>query len=588
MRENATGREKTSIESNVNIMQWNAEGASNKKIALAERLHQEEIDVACLQETHLKATQRFSMRGYQVFRQDREGRSKGGVAILVKNSIPAQEFCVNTNNQAEIHGVNIMMENEKMTIFNVYCPPDRELSLDQMELPESQCLVTGDFNSHSEAWGYDEADKRGEEVEDWQVDNNLLLLNDPDDQSTFFSRRWLTNTTPDLAFATNDIARKATRTVLSQLGGSDHRPVKLSLDLNFKPQESKSFPRWNYKKANWERFAEKVDMYTGEIRHKRQNINRKIKVLNQAILKAATESIPQGAWKNYRPYWTEELQQLEDSVEEARMKVQEDPTVLNNIELKAAAAKHKQVFNQEARRSWHEKTEQLNLDKDGNKLWKLAQAINDENSKSSPITLVHNQELLTGKKAANHFINQYAETSHLQVPLERRAEVRAAQPIHQGAQVEPSMNTPFNLQELKDGLSALKQRKAPGPDKITNEMLLHLGPKSKKKLLQLFNESWRTGTVPQAWKEAIMIPVHKKGKDRAKAESYRPISLTSCTGKLMERLINTRLMWHLEDKQHISPEQAAFRQNRSTEDQITYIAQAVEDAFQDKKHTLAV
>ena len=55
----------------------------------------------------------------------------------------------------------------------------------------------------------------------------------------------------------------------------------------------------------------------------------------------------------------------------------------------------------------------------------------------------------------------------------------------------------------------------------------------------------------------------------------------------MERLLNTRLVWHLEDKKHTTPEQAAFRQDRSVEDQITYIFQAIEDAFQDKKHTLA-
>ena len=78
-----------------------------------------------------------------------------------------------------------------------------------------------------------------------------------------------------------------------------------------------------------------------------------------------------------------------------------------------------------------------------------------------------------------------------------------------------------------------------------------------------------------------MIPILKRGKDKSKAESYRPVSLTSCMGKLTERLINTRLMWHLEDKKHITPEQAAVRQDRSTEDQI-------EDTFQDKKHTLAV
>ena len=79
-------------------------------------------------------------------------------------------------------------------------------------------------------------------------------------------------------------------------------------------------------------------------------------------------------------------------------------------------------------------------------------------------------------------------------------------------------------------------------------MLLHLGPRSKKKVLQLFNDGWRTGTVQQVWREAIIIPILKRGKCKSKAESYRPISLTSCVGKLMERLINTRLMWHLENK----------------------------------------
>lgn len=150
------------------------------------------------------------------------------------------------------------------------------------------------------------------------------------------------------------------------------------------------------------------------------------------------------------------------------------------------------------------------------------------------------------------------------------------------------MNKPFSSNELDEALSTLKLKKSPGPDQITNEMLLHLGPQAKKKLLQLYNESWKTGVVPQTWRDAVMIPVHKRGKDRTKPESYRPISLISCPGKLMERLINTRLMWHLEEKQHLTPQQAAFRQDRSTEDQVSYISQSIEDAFQDKQHTLAV
>ena len=72
-----TDQNETPTSRGINILQWNAEGAYKKKIALTEKLHKENIDVACLQETHLKENQRFTMRGYQVFRHDREGRAKG-------------------------------------------------------------------------------------------------------------------------------------------------------------------------------------------------------------------------------------------------------------------------------------------------------------------------------------------------------------------------------------------------------------------------------------------------------------------------------------------------------------------------------
>ena len=193
-------------------------------------------------------------------------------------------------------------------------------------------------------------------------------------------------------------------------------------------------------------------------------------------------------------------------------------------------------------------------------------ALNEEKSKRPQIVLEHEGKLCAGKQAANILIKQYAETSDLQVPTDRKRETRKEQHASPAHKEEPTMNSPFVSRELEDALTMLKLRKTPSPDNITNEMLLHLGPCSKKKLLQLFNDGWRTGTVPQVWREAIMIPILKRGKDKSKAESYRPISLTSCVGKLMERLINTRLMWQLGNKKHITPEQAAFRQDRSTED----------------------
>ena len=82
-----------------------------------------------------------------------------------------------------------------------------------------------------------------------------------------------------------------------------------------------------------------------------------------------------------------------------------------------------------------------------------------------------------------------------------------------------------------------------------------------------------------------MIPILKKGKDPKQAASYRPISLTSCVGKTMERVFNQRIKWYLETNDILAPEQAEFRQFRATEDQTTYLAHELVDAFQEKKVT---
>ena len=91
-----------------------------------------------------------------------------------------------------------------------------------------------------------------------------------------------------------------------------------------------------------------------------------------------------------------------------------------------------------------------------------------------------------------------------------------------------------------------------------------------------------------SWKEAIIAPILKKGKDRHSKTSYRPISLLSCLGKTMERMVNRRLLHHLEKNGLLSPSQSGFGKNRSTEDQVTLLTQDIENGFQQKMKTLAV
>ena len=84
-------------------------------------------------------------------------------------------------------------------------------------------------------------------------------------------------------------------------------------------------------------------------------INKATDSFNQSILRAASETIPLGARKNYRPCSTEELQGLEDEVARNREKAENNPTPQNNIAHKACTAKYRKAYIQAARTSWREK-----------------------------------------------------------------------------------------------------------------------------------------------------------------------------------------------------------------------------------------
>ena len=103
--------------------------------------------------------------------------------------------------------------------------------------------------------------------------------------------------------------------------------------------------------------------------------------------------------------------------------------------------------------------------------------------------------------------------------------------ISESDDVSTVMNSPLSYEELTSALSNLKLKKSPGPNAITNEMIVNLGQPALHKLIDISNKTWQEGTLPQIWGEATMIPIHKKGKAKTDASSYRPISMTSCIVK---------------------------------------------------------
>ena len=137
------------------------------------------------------------------------------------------------------------------------------------------------------------------------------------------------------------------------------------------------------------------------------------------------------------------------------------------------------------------------MDRDGTKLARLAKALNNEENRSATISVNKDDNIVTGREAANCFIDDYEQLSHLQIPDDRKKEVPEEMKNMEENQDTPYyMNTNFSMKELEQATETLKDKKSHGPDKITNEMLKHLGKKAKAVLLKIFNNSWKRDVCP--------------------------------------------------------------------------------------------
>ena len=137
------------------------------------------------------------------------------------------------------------------------------------------------------------------------------------------------------------------------------------------------------------------------------------------------------------------------------------------------------------------------------------------------------------------------------------------------------MMSDLTMSELNDAIRRLKNKKAPGKDGVSNEIIKYLGPAAKTKLLEIFNLSWKTGVFHQLGKWPPSSPYPRKTRTSRRKPIVDPSTCSAANKR------------HLETNNLITKEQTAFRKNRNTEDQLIYLAQSIENAFQDIKKVIA-
>ena len=131
-------------------------------------------------------------------------------------------------------------------------------------------------------------------------------------------------------------------------------------------------------------------------------------------------------------------------------------------------------------------------------------------------------------------------------------------------------NIIFSSTEIKAVIINLDSNKAVGPDKIHNKLLTAAVDIISEPLAILFNRCIAEGIFPSTWKIAHVNPIHKKGPTENCA-NYRPISLLSCVGKVLERCIHSHVFNYLQNNHILTPSQSGFISGDSAVNQLLAI-----------------
>ncbi|KAM7297927.1 hypothetical protein ISCGN_023078 [Ixodes scapularis] len=230
-----------------------------------------------------------------------------------------------------------------------------------------------------------------------------------------------------------------------------------------------------------------------------------------------------------------------------------------------------------AREQWKQKCESFDGPRGATKAWKMARTLCDRPGPRDPIA-----GMGLALNISDADVRELLADALLSPPPAPAA--RDAPPgwrdwkWHAKPQMTEGLGD-FRLHELERALASLPRKKsAPGADGVTAAALRNLDKASYPALLELFNRAWRDANIPSEWRSAVVVLIPKPGKPRKDPSSFRPIALTSCMGKLLERMVKSRLEYHLESVGGYPESTCGFRRHHCTADAIADLVTTLEES----------
>lgn len=588
----------------LNIIQWNAQSLNSNKHLFINFLYTHSIHIAIVSETWLKVNQNFNIRNYNIERNDC-GNNHNGVAIIIHKTINYSKVNTYFDDSLQNICVKITVDNKVISIVSFYSPTNCNPSFNKVKLDSlvksipSPFIFAGDFNAHHTSWGCGSDSPRGREVLEIIDENNLVLLNDGQ-PTTIGSMTWRPNAL-DLSVVSSSLALHCEWSVHdSPLGTSYHLPVIIKVLLGNKSDDTNSnicngnkhlpiYP--NYKRVDWKMFNSQVNKlfenFELDLLNPQNTYSLFCKILHTAAASSIINSNCKGNTGNninyssctkksdrrpFLPWWNEKCSEAVLNFKEAYLNFKHNPTEESFLRFKKLRALKKLTLKIERQNSWKSLCETFNRCTPISVIWKFMRKFNKT---YKPKNNENDSWILD-------FLMKYTPDSVLPNPNTLRSSSSSINSSNNNY-----LHNSFSLTELISAISSRRDT-AFGLDGIPYLLLKKLSSISLEKFLSLLNLLWDNNYIPHEWKVDCLVPILKPNKPELCPDSYRPIALTSCIGKIFEQLIKQRLEFYVEKNHILPPNQFGFRRNRSARESICQLQLDIHNTLKTNSHMVAV
>ncbi|XP_071892066.1 uncharacterized protein [Anas platyrhynchos] len=535
----------------------NARSIGNKQEELEAIMQQAGYDLLAIMETWWDHSHDWSaaMTGYKLFRRDRQHRRGGGVALYIREFFDVVELEAG-NDKVESLWVRISRDNKASVLVGVCYrllnqdeETDEEFHRQLTEVAKSTALVlVGDFNFPDISWKHNTAQRKQSRRFLESVEDSFLMQ--------LVSETTRGGAPLDLLF-TNREGLVEDVVVGNCLGQSDHEMVEFTILGKARKGTGKTAVL-DFRRADFVLLRTLVGRVSWEAVLKGRGVQEGWVLFRREILMAQERSVPtcpKTNWWGRRPAWLNR---------ELWLEIRRKKRVYNLWKSGQATREDYKDFVRLCRDKIRKARAHLELN--------LATAVKDN------------------KKCFYKYINTKRRTKENLHPLldaggnlvtrdEEKAEVLNAffTSVFRGntgcsldtqypelVEGDGEQDVALTLHEelVGDLVRHLDVHKSMGPDGIHPRVRRELAEELAKPLSINYQQSWLSGEVPVDWRLANMTPIYKKGR-RADPGNYRPVSLTSVPGKLMEQILLRVIMQHLQGKQAIRPSQHGFMKGRS-------------------------